>query len=631
MSFYKTAVLYLNSELGRSIKYWLDGQRQKIMDNPDLKIKIAEWLLWDKNENTLEEIKNMISENDHEKLSNLLLNRLKFGTAGLRGKMQAGYAGMNDLVIIQTGQGLLKHLEKSEKSLLETNGIVIGYDGRHNSKRWAEITATIFVQAGYRARLFGNLVPTPYVPFSVRKYNCAIGIMITASHNPKEDNGYKVYASNGAQILSPNDKYIQEHIKGHLEPWPNSWETHIIQNNELIIDPLEEVAQDYTQRVKASILPEHLELNKKFSHMYTYTPMHGVGYNYVKRALDAINIRFKATPEQKDPHPDFPTVVYPNPEEGASCLDLSFKLAEKIGSTIIIANDPDADRMACAEKDSKTGKWKIFTGNELGALLGWWLLQCFKSNNPKVPMNDVYMVSSTVSSMILKTMAAKEGFNFVDTLTGFKWIGNKALELTKQGKYVIFGFEEAIGYMCGLQVIDKDGVSAACHMTTFGNFLKSQKKTLQDKLDEIYSTYGYHVSLNSYYICYYSHVIQSIFDRIRNYTGPKMYPKSVKNGEYTIKNIRDLTTGYDDAQADKKAILPVDPSSQMITFYFTNGLVVTLRTSGTEPKIKYYTEMCAPPEQTDREKIVATMTEQVEAVIREFLEPEKRNLIRRSS
>ncbi|KAL3269659.1 hypothetical protein HHI36_008721 [Cryptolaemus montrouzieri] len=597
------------------------------MDNPELKARIAEWLLWDKNEKTLAEIKKLIDDSDYENLSKLLLKRLKFGTAGIRGKMQAGFSGMNDLVIIQTGQGLLKYLEKNEKDLLENNGIVIGYDGRHNSKRWAELTATIFVQAGYKAKLFGNLVPTPFIPFSVRKYKCAIGVVVTASHNPKDDNGYKVYSSNGAQILTPVDKWIQEHILQYLEPWPNSWETHIIQNNELVTDPLEEVLQDYTQRIKASILPEHLELNKKFNIMFTYTPMHGVGYNYIKKAFENINIQFKATPEQKDPHPDFPTVEYPNPEEGASCLDLSFNLADKIGSTIIIANDPDADRMACAEKDSKTGKWKIFSGNELGALLGWWLFQCFKSNNPKVPLNNVYMISSTVSSMILKSFANKEGFNFVDTLTGFKWIGNKALDLTKEGNYVILGFEEAIGYMCGLQVVDKDGISAACHMVTLATFLKSENKTLCDKLEEIYKTYGYHISLNSYFICYYSHVINSVFERIRNYEGPNTYPKTILNGKYTIKSVRDLTTGYDDSQPDKKAVLPVDPSSQMITFYFTNGLVVTLRTSGTEPKVKYYTEMCATPDQTDKEKILETMREQVNAVVEELLQPRKNNLI----
>ncbi|KAK9890738.1 hypothetical protein WA026_012086 [Henosepilachna vigintioctopunctata] len=601
------------------------------MDNPELKKKIAEWLQWDENEKTLSEINKLVEENDHENLSKLLLKRLKFGTAGIRGKMQAGYSGMNDLVIIQTGQGLLRYLEKHEKTLLDRNGVVIGYDGRHNSKRWAEITATIFVNAGYKTKLFGNVVPTPYVAFSSKKYKCAVGVMITASHNPKEDNGYKVYNSNGTQILSPVDKYIQECIVQYQEPWPNSWQTHVIQNNNLVEDPLEEVTLDYTKRLEASIICEHLELNKKTALMFTYTPMHGVGYNYIKKAFNVINIQFKATPEQKDPHPDFPTVVYPNPEEGDSCFDLSFKLADKINSTIVIANDPDADRMACAEKNLKTGKWKIFTGNELGALMGWWMLQCFKCNNPKVPLKNVYMISSTVSSMILKTMAAKEGFSFIDTLTGFKWIGNKAIELAKEGNHVIFGFEEAIGYMCGSQVLDKDAVSASCHLATLATFLKSQKKTLLDKLEEIYRIYGYHVTSNSYFICHYPDVIKSIFDRIRNFDGPNTYPKDVLKGKYVIKNIRDLTTGYDDSQPDKKAILPVDPSSQMITFYFTNGLVVTLRTSGTEPKIKYYTEMCAPPSQTDKEEIHKTMKEQIDAVIEEFLEPQKHDLIPRKS
>lgn len=212
---------------------------------------------------------------------------------------------------------------------------------------------------------------------------------------------------------------------------------------------------------------------------------------------------------------------FPNPEEGKSSLDLSFKTANQKNSHVIIANDPDADRMAVAEKNKTTGEWKVFTGNELGALLGWWCLYCFKIKNPKEPLEKVYMLSSTVSSMILKSMAKKEGFNFMETLTGFKWMGDKMVDLLSQGKQVIFSFEEAIGYCCGTNVMDKDGVSAAAQLATYVSFLYNDKKTLVGKLQEIYNEYGYHVSLNSYFVCHDQVKIKDIFEHIRVLNGKK--------------------------------------------------------------------------------------------------------------
>nr|CAI5863984.1 unnamed protein product [Callosobruchus analis] len=350
-------------------------------------------------------------------------------SAGLRGKMYVGYACMNDLVIVQTGQGFLRYLEKKDKELLQKNGIVIGYDGRYNSKHWAELTAAIFLHAGYPVKLFGMVVPTPYIPFSVRKYKCASGIMVTASHNPKEDNGYKVYGPNSAQIIPPADKEIQKSIMENLEPWPTSWDKSVLNNNPLLSDPLGLVTCNYLGVILQDILPEFKEINLKQKLLITHTAMHGVATPYVKKVFDGIGITFQTVPEQQDPDPEFPTVKFPNPEEGKSSLDLAFRTADQQGSVVILANDPDADRLACAEKQMDKNEWKVFTGNELGALLGWWMLFQYRKKNPGKSLENVYMICSTVSSMILRTMATAEGFQFLDTLTGFKWIGNKALEL----------------------------------------------------------------------------------------------------------------------------------------------------------------------------------------------------------
>lgn len=598
--------------------------------NVDLDRKIEEWLSWDRNEKTAQEIKAYIAGGKFNELSKILLGRISFGTAGLRGKMAAGYTTMNDLVIVQTAQGLLKHLEEYDEATLKKNGIIVGYDGRHNSKRFAELTSAIFLHKDYPVHVFTAVVPTPFVPFAVTKWKCAAGVMVTASHNPKQDNGYKVYGPNGAQIVSPVDKSIQGHILENLEPWPTSWDTDIVHKSEKVHDPLAQTLDSYIQIVSRNILDEHKAINSKTDLKFTYTAMHGVGYNYIVKLFDAVHLKVIPVEEQKDPDPEFPTVKFPNPEEGKSSLDLSFKTANKNNSSVILANDPDADRLAVAEKDLRSGQWRVFNGNELGALLGWWCLHCHQSKNPNELLGDCYMMSSTVSSKILRSIANAEGVNFIETLTGFKWMGNKSDELLRQNKNVIFAFEEAIGFMCGSTVLDKDGISGAVFMATLATYLHHHNLTLTQQLEEIYNEYGYHVSSNSYFICHDAGLIKRIFERLRNFEGPNSYPKSILNNKYKICNVRDLTTGFDDSQPGNKAILPVSKSNQMITFNFTNGLVATLRTSGTEPKVKYYTELCASPTQKDNKEIQNTLKEMVEGIVTEFFQPNQNGLIPKS-
>ncbi|KAK9508228.1 hypothetical protein O3M35_007934 [Rhynocoris fuscipes] len=511
------------------------------LSNAELSAKISEWLQWNQNEKMRIEVEQLLKDNKQAELERIFLQRIEFGTAGLRGRMGPGYFQMNDLVIIQTAQGLLKYLLTQPVDLLN-KGVVLGYDGRHNSKRFAELTAGIFLRAGSPVMLCSNVIPTPFVPFAVTKYKAAAGVMVTASHNPKDDNGYKVYWNNGAQELIP--------VKEQIEP-------------------------------------------------------------------DA----------------DFPTVKFPNPEEGKSALDLSIRTADINNSVIILANDPDADRLAVAEK---IHSWRVFTGNEIGALLGWWMIYTYKQRNPNADLSNAYMLSSTVSSKILKTMASAEGISFEETLTGFKWMGNRACQLHTEGKQVLFAFEEAIGFMCGTAVLDKDGISAAVTVAELAAFLYNNGKTLTSQLDSIYTKYGHHICDNSYFICDDPQLTKTIFNRLRNFNehsnGMSLdsYPKWILNGKYKVISVRDLTNGFDSTKADNKATLPISKTSQMITFTFDNGFVVTLRTSGTEPKLKYYSELCANPEIQDTEVLQKTLREMVKGVIDEFIEPEKNGLKCRS-
>lgn len=456
------------------------------------------------------------------------MTRLAFGTAGLRGVMRAGYNGMNELVVIQTAQGLMRYVKQCYPEVKDQQrGVVFGYDGRYQSKRFAELSAGIFLEAQIPVYLYGKTVATPMVPFAVMEKQCLAGVMVTASHNPKEDNGYKVYWTNGAQIISPHDKNIQTSILDNLVPneetaWLDIAE-HSSEKAAMLTDPLDEMECLYFKKLVKNIPSVFREeINPHSDLEFVYSAMHGVGYPFVEKGFEVANLRrLVPVAEQQFPDPDFSTVEYPNPEEGKSSLELSTKLAMERGLLIILANDPDADRLACAENVPELG-WKVFSGNELGALLGWWAIQYYREENgagEKV-MGNCYMLASTVSSKILRAMAKKEGFEFEETLTGFKWMGNRAVELMADGKEVLFAFEEAIGFMFSPVVLDKDGVSAAVHLATMAGYLKAKKgMTLYEKLQDIYKEYGYHCSVVSYFLCYNPVLIEEIFERIRNFNG----------------------------------------------------------------------------------------------------------------
>jgi len=593
----------------------------------NLDAKIKEWLTYDKNEQTWGEVNDLLEKKDYEELSKRLLKRMEFGTAGLRSALGAGYSRMNDLTVIQTTQGLCKYLE-SQFPDIKTRGVVIGHDARHGSHRFARLAAAVFLHAGIKTYLFSDIVPTPFVPYSVLKYSTVIGVMVTASHNPKEDNGYKVYYSNGAQIIPPHDKGIAAQIMLNLEPMDSSWDVGIHKTSPLCIDPLDEVLSCYMRDVQQHC--HHRELNKSSDLTITYTAMHGVGGRYEEEAFKAFSLRpFVATVEQHQPDPEFPTVKYPNPEEGKNSLDLAIKTAEANRSPFIIANDPDADRLAIAERQ-KDGSWKVFTGNEIGMLLGWWAMHNHKNQNSHLYNGDsVYMTYSTVSSHILRSMGAVEGFKVEETLTGFKWMANKAIDLMAGNKSVIFAFEEAIGFMFGTQVLDKDGISAGVIVSELASYLHHKGTTVTEHVKSLYDKYGVHISNNSYFICHSQPTIKAIFDRMRTMENGS-YPS--KLGPFEILAVRDLTgKGHDSSQPDNKPVLPTG-SSQMITFTFSEGCVATIRTSGTEPKIKYYSEISRKPSDCmTSSEAQAKIDELIHHLCEEFLEPEKNQLQRKAA
>lgn len=595
-------------------------------------VLVSEWLRLDQNITTRAEIEELSRSGNEEELRTRLADRIEFGTAGLRGRMEAGFSRMNDLTIIQASQGLCAYVLQQNPDTAQDEGIVIGHDHRYNSERWALLTARAFISKGVKVYLHRGLVHTPLVPFSVGRLRAACGVMITASHNPKNDNGYKVYWQNAVQIIEPHDRGIAESIKANLEPGPSAWSVDDVTESPLYFDKTEEMTELYLDQVSSQIHDKSLQpLNASTDLKFVFTAMHGVGYKIAMRAIETAGFKpFIAVQAQQEPNPDFPTVPFPNPEEKGA-LNLAIEEANKQGADYVFAVDPDADRFAAAEKQAD-GKWTQFTGDQLGTLLASSILDRYKKSGK--PIEKLAMVASAVSSKMLESMAKAEGFKFAECLTGFKWIGNTALNLEAGGYDVKFGYEEAIGFMCSPEIRDKDGVTA---MVTFAEMTvasRAEGKRLSERLNDLYNKYGYHQTKNGYFVCRDPEVIKKIFARLGSFPEPH-YSSTVSSAAYPsgaaslpLTAVRDLTTGsaYDSETEDRKPVLPVS-GGNMITFKLGSAeegvqVVMTLRTSGTEPKIKYYIEGRG----LDKDKISASLDGIVNDLRDSWMEAKKWNL-----
>ena len=458
--------------------------------------------------------------------------------------------------------------------------------------------------------------------------------MVTASHNPKEDNGYKVYAANGAQIIAPMDKAIAAAIAANAAPWApygaavdgGAGEAALLASPLLSGDP-GVLIPEYTAAVRAALC-RHGEANAAPALPrpgVTYTAMHGVGLLFAAAAFQAFGLPpFTPVVAQVQPDPAFPTVAFPNPEEGAGALALAFAAADAAGDSLVLANDPDADRLAVAEWQpagadgggggawapraaGAAGAWRVFTGNEVGALLAAWQWRCYRAGGGAP--GGACMFASTVSSKFLAAMAAAEGFEYVETLTGFKWMGNAMAAAEARGKVPLFAFEEAIGFCCGGVVRDKDGVSAAAVVAEMAGVLAREGLTLAGQLRALAARYGSFCSSNGYVIVDAPAKTDAIFARLRN---EGHYWAAAGGGggaaPLRIAALRDLRApGYDSEQADGRPVLAVSSGTHMLTYTFANGVVATLRASGTEPKLKYYAEGQGADEPAVRAQVARTV------------------------
>jgi len=545
------------------------------------------WLRQDPDPETRDELAGLITRagsGDEAALADLadrFSTRLAFGTAGLRGELAAGSNRMNRVLVAQAAAGFAAYL--SEKASGGTPTVVIGYDGRKNSRVFARDSAEIFAGAGLRAILLPRLLPTPVLAFAVRHLGADAGVMVTASHNPPNDNGYKVYlggADQGTQIVSPADAEIAAHIQrvADREDVPS------IPRSPAYETAGDEVVDAYVAAT-AAVAPAPVGTAGL---RWVYTAMHGVGWETFSRIIGAAGYPAPWTvSEQRDPDPTFRTVSFPNPEEPGA-MDLAFAKARTLGAELVIANDPDADRLAVGIPDATAeGGWRRLTGNEVGLLLGWRAARAATAEGPAAPGTS--LACSLVSSPALGAVAEHYGLDFHETLTGFKWIS--------RAPGIAFGYEEALGYLVNPDTVrDKDGISAAVALLGLAAEARGRDATLTDLLEEVAAEVGHFASGQVSIRVEDVAVIGRIMAALRQ-DPPAAF------GEIAISSAEDLLAASEGA-----------PAGDVLRYRLADGSRVIVRPSGTEPKLKVYLDARADSGEAARAAVAA-----LDAAIRELL------------
>lgn len=621
---------------------------------------IDKWLQLDRWEATREEASRLLSSGEYELICKEFNpeNRVQFGTAGLRASYGAGFAKLNELVITQTAQAMYYYcLRIYGDAELKKRGVGLGYDARFHSKDFAEITAATFLSRGVRVYLFNGFAPTPYVSYLNKYYKCACGVMVTASHNPSKDNGYKVYGvGHGIQIIDPHDVGIYElSLSGgpHVEvPWEETAVPKDVLNEGLKSGLLSMITEDsevmHAYREEARIMKffyRQYNQNTNVTFRIGYSAMWGVGYNPLINTLerlfdfskDAISSRFYFFEDECIPDPLFGGEAKPNPEERHNMVRLCQR-AEEMNShnlviagdqapiKVILATDPDADRIAVAELVRPQGstldeRWKIYHGNDIGIILANWCLENFHNNPLTIktlkergytPGKQFYISNSTVSSKALEAMSNfYEDVVYEECLTGFKWIGTLSENARNRGIVPCFSYEESIGYSIGGVVTDKDGIATAGVLTELvidlyehqGQYDR-ENMLLWDYLLQIADRYGSYTWACSNISVASMQDVTGLFARLisdsrasgsfvaTNGSGNQYITKV---GRFTVKNVRDLQLpGWDTrpSATGNKPNLPLS-KTPMLTMWCSDNIVCNLRPSGTEPKVKCYVECMA--------------------------------------
>ncbi|WP_417346005.1 phospho-sugar mutase [Ferrimonas sp.] len=532
--------------------------------------EIHRWLRRDPDPETRSELQRLLECNDQKELEQRFSGRLAFGTAGLRGVVGAGPNRMNRLVIQETATGLAQYLLAQQVNA-HSRGVVIGYDGRPDSRQFAEDTAAVLTAHGIPVYLTVRVAPTPLVAFGVRHLNAAAGVVVTASHNPPQYNGFKVYWGNGAQIIPPHDKGIASQIDAAARSELSMMALDLAQESGLLTMLDSTFYQDYRQALGRSPLLSNHTTPEAIS--LAYTAMHGVGAEMAEALLkDAGFHQVYSVAAQREPDGRFPTVHFPNPEEPGA-MDLVIAEAAKYQATLAVANDPDADRLAVAAR-TEDGHYQMLTGDQVGVLLGHYLLS-------RTTPSQSLVGTTVVSSSLLQRIAHSAGAHYYQTLTGFKWLTNVAMEKQSDERRFLFAYEEALGYTVGNLVWDKDGLSALVAFAQLTAELASKGLTLWDRLESLYRQHGLH--LNAQHSIALSPGAPAIGDALR--AAP---PQQIAGEPITATtDLKRATIQYSDGRQEAVNL----PGSDVLIYQLASGDRVVVRPSGTEPKIKCYYEV----------------------------------------
>ena len=556
------------------------------MDQIDIRKRAEDYISKEKDAGFRGEVEKLLAEGSWKELEDRFYRDLEFGTGGLRGIIGGGYNRMNALVVKSATQGLATYIIKTfpEKAKAGNLSAAIAFDSRHYSDVFAEAAACIFAANGIKTYLFSSLRPTPELSYAVRTLKCDTGIVVTASHNPPQYNGYKAYWNDGSQVISPHDTGIIDEV-GKVTQIKEMDKSEAVSRGLIkVID--KEIDEPYHAMVKTHLFRPDLIKAKAGDVKIVYTPLHGTGAMHVEKVLGDLGLKVITVPEQREPNGDFPTVSYPNPEEAAA-LELALKLGKEVQADVVMATDPDADRLGIAVPDGKGG-FTLITGNQLGSLLADYIFLSMKEKGtlPEKPA----MINSIVTTGMQKRVAAHYGAECFECLTGFKWIADvwRQSETNGKGYTVVFGTEESYGYLIEPEVRDKDGISAAALTAEMTLYWRSQGKSLLDRLEDLYHITGYWQELG---ISKYFQgpegpaIMKGIMDEYR-----KNPPKTL--GGIKVDKVRDVLESVWKFPGESRQEKVDLPESDVLQFYLADGTVVSARPSGTEPKIKFYATCC---------------------------------------
>ena len=520
-------------------------------------------------------------KNDEKEIEDRFYKELEFGTAGLRGIIGAGTNRMNKYTVGKATQGLANYIiEQSAQS----KGVAISYDSRHMSQEFSLQTALILNANGIKTYLFENLRPVPELSFAVRELGCTAGVMITASHNPPKYNGYKVYWDDGSQIVAPRDKEIIQKVR-EINDYTQIKEIARKEAEELgLFNVIGSKMDDkYLDVLKSKVLNPDIVKEQGKALKVVYTPLHGTGNTIAERLLNEIGLEnVYVVPEQKDPDGNFPTVSLPNPED-KNAFKLALELANKVGADVVLATDPDADRLGIFAKDTKTGKYMEYTGNMSALLIAEYRISQMKEK--QILPNDGMFITTIVSSDLAKAISKYYNLECIEVLTGFKNIGAvmKNADENKDRTYV-FGFEESYGCLIGDYARDKDGIAAVMALCEAACYYKSKGKTLWDAMGDIYEKYGYYKEAQVSIVregVQGAQEIKDMMTKMRNSDIEKIGDNKVLMFKDIDKDVvKNMQTGE-----IQKTLLP---QSNVLYYELENNSWCAIRPSGTEPKIKLY-------------------------------------------